>query len=702
MNRVNVPTSAVTFVETEHGRLRRKQRGIDKKDLQAARKHGVREGAHPRTNGDRTSKYTHKDIVYIVNEVTGEEVTSYAIPIKLDPVQISEEAKWKHREDKRKLKANLQLWTSNTVLVVDRSGSMKSSDMWDSKNRLGSVWISIALDFLAHRLESGAGCETDVISIVTLEETPVVLFKEQSCSWVLYNKLVTLYNNEMISPRGHGPFLPCLEKAEELLLRNSYASCAMALCFLSDGKPSDAAVNRTMRLPIEYFEGLIVERVASLAKKFGRRLTFTAIGIGDIEDFSTLEKMVEAAKDYGAISSFQLPSMSSSSLGVSFTSVATSLTTTQVEMTDVTTLKQRKVRDVERESRKRANQRLRHVSSDEFFIYPMNKVKRKVYTEHFNDERQLVKKYEEAPLQHPDARYVALCRGTFGEGAERIAFRFFEIASDARTILGPPLVAKESRLVLEEGVGDETSRKEFVRTFCSTQQLARRIAEEFNDKLETTRRVDKGTPRIAFLDCSVYQLRDKYLGESSVLVEEKLDHEKWHKWNANNGFVEGMKSAPVMCEMSIRDTMAKMAQQDLMAIVEGGSEEEEESDDDDELAAPSMQPICFTASEVAQAFSHFSYLATGRKRLICDLQGIFDEEANVLKLSDPVIHYYHSGRSDRRFVHGRTDRGRKGMAMFFETHHEHCGHLCKLVNRGFRRPRHHRQAGSNQSGTHGR
>ena len=65
----DVPTSAVSFVETEHGRLRRKQRGIDTKDLKAAKKYGQRYGSHPRPNGDPTSKYLFNDIVYIVNDI---------------------------------------------------------------------------------------------------------------------------------------------------------------------------------------------------------------------------------------------------------------------------------------------------------------------------------------------------------------------------------------------------------------------------------------------------------------------------------------------------------------------------------------------------------------------------------------------------------------------------------------------------------
>ena len=573
---IDVPTSAVSFVETEHGRLRRKQRGIDKKDLQAAKKYGQRYGSHPRPNGDSTSKYVFNDIVYIVNDITAEEVTSYAVPIKLDPIPVTNEMHWIHVGAERKLQEDFSSWTSNTVLVVDRSGSMRASDMWGSRNRLGSVWISIALDFVAHRLESGVASTTDVVSVVTLEEHPVIVIKEQPCTWVLYNELAKLYNDATIHPKGHGPFLPSLDKAEELLLRNSSASCAVALCFLSDGKPSDAAVYK--HATKEQFEDMIVLRVGSLAKKFGRRLTFTAIGIGSNDDFGTLEKMAEVAKDFGAVSSFRLPSMTSASLGETFTSVATSLTTTQTEMTDVVTFKQRKIRDVERESRKKASQDVRYVTGDDFYVYRMSKVKRTVYREELMGRRR-VGTFEEAPLQHAGARFVAMGKGPFGEGGERFAYRFFELAQDGLTVVGSPLVAKESRLVLDEAAIDERARRKFVQKFCSTQQLARRIAKEFNEKLASTRRVDKSTPRITFLDCSVYQLRDNNVGELSVLVEEKLDHNQWFKWNANNGYVEGMKGAPKLNEVDIRQTMNRLTQNDLTIIEE--DEEEEESDDDE-------------------------------------------------------------------------------------------------------------------------
>lgn len=93
----------------------------------------------------------------------------------------------------------------------------------------------------------------------------------------------------------------------------------------------------------------------------------------------------------------------------------------------------------------------------------------------------------------------------------------------------------------------------------------------------------------------------------------------------------------------------------------------------------------FSASEVAQAFSHFSYVATGEKRLICDIQGVYDEPSGRLMISDPVIHYYNRRREHRKNIYGRSDMGERGIRQFFKTHQ--CSELCKLVKFGFRTSR---------------
>jgi hypothetical protein len=120
----------------------------------------------------------------------------------------------------------------------------------------------------------------------------------------------------------------------------------------------------------------------------------------------------------------------------------------------------------------------------------------------------------------------------------------------------------------------------------------------------------------------------------------------------------------------------------LGVLEEGDEEEDSESDDNQDLPVEGAKPIVFSPFEVAQAFSHFSYWATGKKRLICDIQGVYDEEKNMLRLSDPVIHYQNYRREHKRMVHGKTDRGTKGFAMFFETHE--CSKLCHLVTAGFK------------------
>ncbi len=78
-------------------------------------------------------------------------------------------------------------------------------------------------------------------------------------------------------------------------------------------------------------------------------------------------------------------------------------------------------------------------------------------------------------------------------------------------------------------------------------------------------------------------------------------------------------------------------------------------------------------------FSYFSYSQSGRKYLVCDLQGVLDEssETPCFELTDPVIHY--RSISGRKNVFGRTDRGQKGINSFYKTHK--CSDLCKALEK---------------------
>jgi Alpha-kinase family len=674
-----VQISPLPFKETEHSRLRREQRGIDKKDLEEALIYGTRYQQH-----SFFSKYEYKDITYIVNDWTGEEVTSYAKPLELEKRNLSANEQANLEKTERNVRQNPNGWTSNTVIVVDTSGSMKQSDVWGTRNRLGAVWVSLALDCIAHGIETGGKFPTDVVSIITLCENPKVLVEEMPWTWLLYNEIVDTYENKLVVPCGHGPFIPSLKIAAELLTRNANSSCALGLMFLSDGAPSDMKFLPAGALPQE----AIKNEIGKLASAFGRRLTFTAIGVGHKNKFQTLEMMVDEARDYEVKASLELPSLTSVAIGASFTASVTSTLETQRELTDVETRLPRLVRNVYRESKTKASIPITKVSHDEFWIYNFKDIERKIYVEHKVDN-VWHHTYEPTTLQHRGAAGVAMAKAAFGEGVERFAFRFYELASDLKTIVGSPMVAKESRFIMDANNMDEANdeRIRYVRTFCNIQQKAARIAKAFNHKLDRTRIVDADTPRVRFLDCSIYELKSETFGLLSVLVEEKLDHMKWQKWNSNNGYIQGgtngiisIKGHRLGCPSLAVDISPHA---DLGTLFEGSDDDEESIQEITSI--PNVVPKVFSSNEVAQAFSHFSYLYSCRLRLVCDLQGVFNEKDKMLLLTDPVIHFNPvNHKRARRRDHGRTDRGEKGMKDFFDSHYEVHGHLCRLILRGFR------------------
>jgi Alpha-kinase family len=91
--------------------------------------------------------------------------------------------------------------------------------------------------------------------------------------------------------------------------------------------------------------------------------------------------------------------------------------------------------------------------------------------------------------------------------------------------------------------------------------------------------------------------------------------------------------------------------------------EDNESEDDKSDSVPGNgrfakpPPEIFELSIVAQVFSHFTYVSSERTRLVCDLQGIFDHENNILLLSDPAVHSYFSNHPDQKRMYGETDCG---------------------------------------------
>lgn len=349
-------TAASTLLSGVHDRERRQERDIEKIDLQRARRYGMREIVR---NG--REKYSYGGIVFIYDPKRNFAITSWkdgkasktsgttiATPIMLDKHTYNskqQESDMKYKHDSLTNFMNMEegksQWTSHSVLVIDMSGSMRTDDVNGARCRSDGVWMALARDYVKDLLVKNLRGPTDVISVIIMKEEADIIINCEPTSWVLYNNLIDLREWTKLKPSGHGYYLPAIEKAEQQLLCNSNASCALSLLFFSDGKPSDPSPDHPD----------IVKNMGKLASRFGRRLSVSCIGMAEKStDFSTLKDMVEEAKQYGCMASFGKPRLDADSLSQIISNLASSLTTSRTELTEVTSGKMRQVRmDIERE-----------------------------------------------------------------------------------------------------------------------------------------------------------------------------------------------------------------------------------------------------------------------------------------------------------------------------------------------------------------
>ncbi|KAI2489909.1 alpha-kinase [Fragilaria crotonensis] len=344
-------TELSSLLSSPHGRERREERGIQKIDLQRARRYGIREAAYY-----GRVKYTYGGIVFIYDEVLGREVTSFPSrdlssdasgtkvvpPVILEKNEAYMSSKYLtiHECHKRLLMLDHSRWTSHSVFVVDMSGSMRRDDVSGGKCRSDAVWMVLAKDFVQAQLEAKAVTGCDVVSIILMRDEAELVVEHEPLDWILYNKLIDMREWSQSRPSGPGNYLPALELAESLLASNSSGTCALSLVFFSDGKPSD--------------RGPFVAKMGEIASQYRRRLTFNCIGIAQAaenEAFETLHAMVSEADAFGAKSSFTAPSLDATSLSNIISSVSSSLTSTKTEMTDLATGETRAVRQDVRSER---------------------------------------------------------------------------------------------------------------------------------------------------------------------------------------------------------------------------------------------------------------------------------------------------------------------------------------------------------------
>ena len=345
-------------------------------------------------------------------------------------------------------------------------------------------------------------------------------------------------------PNQAGNYLPALRLAERCLLSNTTGSCALMLVFLSDGRPSDRLHVGPGSVPAKWQE-LLGVHVGALASRFGRRLTVGTIGFGaenaashaQESSFALLRAMADCCQAYGSAASFQSPELTAQGLRLAITALSSTLTATKTEMTVLGGAAQRTVRDVRREGRGAHALALEFRPDNSWFQYnAANILSRMTWSAEARDW------VSHNHFVTPGARAVAVRDTIFGEGAERMVRKFREVGANG-VFVGTPLVAKESRFVEEKATEVEADARKFHRLFCETQRRAQALAIEFNAALGAIPGVTVRTPRVAFLDCSVYVVQDSEWGITGLLVEKMLDDSRYKKWNSNNGFVDGMQRA---------------------------------------------------------------------------------------------------------------------------------------------------------------
>jgi Alpha-kinase family len=325
----------------------------------------------------------------------------------------------------------------------------------------------------------------------------------------------------------------------------------------------------------------------------------------------------------------------------------------------------------------------------------------------------------------PPSYSVAWKCSAFGEGAERLAFKF-RFLKDNGKFFGPMMVAKESRFVEDMENMERnyllSERHSYHRAFMRTQAEANRYAQMFNDDMAS-----KLPPRdisylvkIRFLNPQIFELEDVNTGTSNLLVEPMIKGD-YVKFTNNCGNLKTDEeldvalprksgiNAALAAELLGREAAELLPRQkeepDNLNVIEEGSEDDdsaEESDEgsDEEESGFELDVITkrvhFEVMEVPEidylhAFSHFSYVRSGGSLMVVDLQGALTVEKGqrVFVLTDPAIHH-RPGLTDpaipghkrgpyrvlRQF--GRTDRGSQGMLAFFESHR--CNAICRLFN----------------------
>jgi hypothetical protein len=661
--RLGLATKDVTLLSHTHGRQRREERCIERAELQAAVKYGRKERAHAGRDGSQRWRFTHKGVVYITDSTGRHEVTSWRLEDAAPPPCAADAAA-----------GGRSGFTSHTVVVVDRSGSMRRSDVPGFATRTAAVYDCLAREFVQPQLDVTRGdthAGTAVVTLVEMGDQAEVLLTRAAVD----DKLLAFFKARGASrAASHGNYLPTLDTVVDILREDAACdTCHLFLVFLSDGAPSDHAelpcehgvcvwqpapggvpymrggqqrhtLGACVSAPAcraalkQYVQEECLKRVELLGDLFGRdRMCIHTVAFGDPnEDYGVLERMAGRLPR----SSFQKLGLAAASLKTAFTSLSTSLATLRTDGSSAP-LTGRVVRQEEAplsaEAGVQRHERImREAGWHTYTGYDI------VYKRRFDHARQ---RFVDVPLA-PGATGVAVFSSKFAEGVERCAFRCTEISGPGytATAVGEWLVAKETLFV------EQLEHASFHERMAKVQAQAEALAVRFNARVR-----GDAAWHVRFVECCIYEVLDAgYAGGMAWILAEPELEGPFTKWNNNNGAVRSSRAA-----------RAAQHTPGLGAIHEDEDDEGGGADDEDGDVVDDM--------DIPQCFSHFTWSVTDGDVLVCDLQGVWNA-LDGFTLTDPAMHRCPRGGRARK---GATDKGQDGIDNFFKTHK--CSALCRRL-----------------------
>ena len=182
-------TENVTVISHGHGRERRLERNIEKRDLQAAIKYGVKTSANPGQDGSQRWRYTHNGVVYLTDATSKHEITSY------------------REENDTGSVINAGPYSSHIVLVVDCSGSMRTSDVSGFATRTAAVYECLAREFVEPQLallssntSSAGDMGATVVSLIEMGNEAIVRLQRVPISEPLLVYLRGRYTSPQYPP----------------------------------------------------------------------------------------------------------------------------------------------------------------------------------------------------------------------------------------------------------------------------------------------------------------------------------------------------------------------------------------------------------------------------------------------------------------------------------------------------------------------